>query len=78
MQITNGQRSITVAANKDLVTARLELIAAKARILCEDYKNNKLWDVDLTKGLVDIETEIKSIRSEANIIDSWRYITDNR
>lgn len=45
----------------NIVAARLGLIAAKAKILSEEYKNNKLWDGDLNKKLGEIESEIRLI-----------------
>ena len=45
-------------------TARLELIAAKAKQLALDYKNGKLWAGDLTKGISEISTQIRLIPQE--------------
>ena len=45
-----------------LLIAYLELISAKAKALAEDYKENKLWEGDLSKGLAEIgETLQKAI-----------------
>lgn len=49
----------------DIVSARLDIISAKAKILAEKYKNNQMWDGDLTRGLNEIESEISSIRRES-------------
>ena len=59
--------------NNDIVAARLDVIAAKARILSEQYKNNKLWDGDLERGLSDILSEIESIKREggSNARGQW-------
>lgn len=45
-----------------VITARLDLIAAKAKILAESYKNNKLWGGELKDGIDEIEREIALIR----------------
>jgi len=50
--------------NHELVAARLDLIAAKAKVLATNYRNNQLWDGDLTKGLNEIQAEIESVRRE--------------
>lgn len=59
--------------NNDIVAARLDVIAAKARILSEQYKKNQLWDGDLERGLSDILSEIESIRREvgSNARGQW-------
>lgn len=48
-------------ARDAVIAARLDLIAAKAKILSEQYKNNQLWDGDLSKQLGEIENEIRLI-----------------
>lgn len=48
-------------ARDAVIAARLEIIAAKARILAEKYKNNQLWDGELNQQLNDIEVEIRLI-----------------
>jgi hypothetical protein len=58
-------------AKDDIVAARLDLIAAKARILAEQYKNNQHWDGDLRRGLDEIEREIASIRGGSNERGGW-------
>lgn len=45
----------------DIISARLDLIAAKARILSEQYKTNQLWPGDLKRGIDDILIEINHI-----------------
>lgn len=52
-----------------MIETRLELIAAKAKQLAEDYK--KLWPGDLTLGLNEIEKQIRMIRSEKRDSDPW-------
>lgn len=41
---------------------RLDLIAAKARQLADDYKGGNLWPGDLARGLNEIDTQIEAIR----------------
>lgn len=48
-------------AKDDIIAARLDMIAAKAKILADDYKNNRLWDGDLGRGLGDIRRELDAI-----------------
>ncbi len=55
----------------EIVTARLMVIAAKAKILSEQYKNNQLWGGELERELNAIESEIASIRREANSNRGW-------
>jgi len=55
----------------EIVTARLMVIAAKAKILSEQYKNNQLWGGELERELNAIESEIASIRREANSHRGW-------
>ena len=44
--------------NKEIIIARLELIAAKAKILVNDYRFGKLWGGDLSRGLEELKKEI--------------------
>lgn len=46
-----------------ITTARLEIIAAKARILADKAKGNQFWEGELERGLVEIEREVVSIKS---------------
>ena len=55
----------------EIVTARLMVIAAKAKILSEQYKNNQLWGGELERELDAIESEIASIRREAGSCRGW-------
>lgn len=59
--------------NNDIIAARLDVIAAKARILSEQYKKNQLWGSDLERGLSDILSEIESIKREggSNASGQW-------
>jgi len=50
----------------DTIAARLEIIAAKARILASNYKGGALWPGDLSRGLDEIEAEMNRIRSESS------------
>lgn len=50
----------------ELIAARLELIAAKAKILAASYRENKLWDGELNSGLDMLSHEIVSIRQGGN------------
>lgn len=54
-----------------VITARLEMIAAKARILAENYKNNKMWGGDLQDGLNVLQHEIQMIRNESGNSRHW-------
>jgi len=47
-----------------VIQARLEIISAKAKLLAEKYKNNQLWDGELSKGLDEIQSEISYARGE--------------
>ncbi len=44
-----------------VVLSRLEIIAAKAKILAEKYKNNQFWEGELRDGLAELEAEIAQI-----------------
>jgi len=57
-----------------VIAARLDLIAAKAKILSERYKNNQLWDGELNSGLNEISEEIRKIGSGRR--DTWSYTDD--
>jgi len=59
--------------SNNLIEARLTIIASKAKILAENYKNGKLWDSDLSQGIAEIETEIRAIRQESNQNRGWEY-----
>lgn len=60
-------------SKNDIISARLDLIAAKARILAEQYRNNSMWDDDLNQGLSQIEKEISTIRDNGNAGISSNY-----
>lgn len=49
----------------NLTTARLEIIAAKAKILVEASKRG-FWGGELKRGLEEIEAEISRIQSESS------------
>jgi hypothetical protein len=46
------------------IAIRLELIAAKAKVLASDYKNGKLWEGDLNRGLGEISEQLGLIPRE--------------
>jgi hypothetical protein len=71
MKIMLGRSRIFAVAKDDIIAARLDLIAAKARILAEQYKNNQHWEGDLSRGLDEIEREIAAVRNGRN--DGWAY-----
>lgn len=56
-------------SKNDLVAARLELIAAKAKVMAADYKDGRMWDGDLSKGLDDLLREITHVRNERGSSD---------
>jgi hypothetical protein len=47
--------------SREATQAYLELIAARARQLAEDYKNSRLWGGELTQGLGEIQATINKI-----------------
>lgn len=51
--------------DKDTMVSRLELIAAKAKVLSVDVKNNKLWEGELSLGLREISSHLNSALIEA-------------
>lgn len=63
-------------AKDDIIAARLDLIAAKAKILAEQYKNNQHWEGDLNRGLSEIEREIAAIRNNSNGRSGWATTED--
>jgi hypothetical protein len=48
------------------VIARLEIVAAKATIAAEQYKNNKYWPGELTAALNEIQQELDALYQRAN------------
>jgi hypothetical protein len=46
------------------IAARLDLIAAKAKQLALDYRNGRLWEGDLDRGLGEIRQQLHSIPRE--------------
>ena len=51
--------------DKDIIVSRLDLISAKARVLANDLKKNKLWEGELSLGLREISSHINSALIEA-------------
>jgi hypothetical protein len=57
--------------DKEVIAARLDLIAAKARVLVNDYRQGRLWDGDLSRGLQELKKEIDQVCVESGSGDSW-------
>jgi len=57
--------------DREVITARLDLIAAKAKVLVHDYRQGKLWDGDLRRGLEELKREIDRVCNESGAQDSW-------
>lgn len=55
----------------DIISARLDLIAAKAKILSEQYKSDRGKGNSLEIGLQDIEREIASVRHGIHGDTTW-------
>lgn len=55
----------------EIISARLAVIAAKAKILSEQYKNNQLWGGELDSALKVIENEISAIKRESGSCRGW-------
>ena len=51
--------------DNDKVAMRLDLIAAKAKLLSSDLKNKKLWEGDLVRGIGEIINEAQKAQQEA-------------
>jgi hypothetical protein len=54
-----------------VVAARLEIVAAKAKILAEKYKNNQLWDGELDQGIREITSELTMLGRETSSERGW-------
>lgn len=54
-----------MSVDREVVTARLDLIAAKAKILAAKYRNNQLWEGELSKDMNEIRAEIYAIEEES-------------
>ena len=54
-----------MSADREIVAARLDLIAAKAKILAASYRGSKLWEGELTRGLNEIEVELKAVQRDS-------------
>jgi|WetSurMetagenome_2_1015567.scaffolds.fasta_scaffold595737_2 hypothetical protein len=55
-------------AQDAVIAARLDLIAAKARILAEKYKSNQLWTGELDKQLNEIKAEIVRVFQDRGVM----------
>jgi len=49
----------------EIIAARLDLIAAKAKILAADYRAGRQWPTDLSRGLSELGVELENIRRES-------------
>lgn len=54
-----------MSADREVIAARLDLIAARAKVLANEYRQNKLWEGELTTGLRDIQSQIESVQRES-------------
>lgn len=54
----------------DIVSARLDIIAAKAKILAEASRRG-FWSGELERGLREIETEISELRRGSGSSSQW-------
>ncbi len=54
-----------MSIDKEVIAARLDLIAARARILAADYRGSKLWEGELTKGLNEIQAEVDAAKRDS-------------
>jgi hypothetical protein len=54
-----------MSSDREIVASRLDLIAAKARILAADYRGSKLWEGELTKGLNEIQAEVDAVKRDS-------------
>lgn len=52
--------------NRDLIVARLEMVAAKAKQLALDLSAGRLWPGQLQDGLADIAEQVKLAGTEAS------------
>lgn len=50
----------------ETVAARLEFVAAKARILVNEYRAGRLWEGELSRGLDELRSEIDRAQREDN------------
>lgn len=51
--------------SREIVILKLELIAAKAAQLASDYKNDRLWEGELQRGLGEIATQLRDAEQRA-------------
>lgn len=54
----------------EVLASRLDLIAAKAKIMASDYRNGRMWEGDLSRGLDELLREITYARNERGVPDS--------
>jgi hypothetical protein len=55
--------------SRELISVRLDLIAAKATQLSNDYKGNRLWEGDLSRGLADIREQMNALTADVRTFD---------
>jgi hypothetical protein len=56
---------VIMNVDTEIVSMRLELIAAKAKQLASDVKNHKLWEGDLQKGICELQEQLTQVSNEA-------------
>jgi hypothetical protein len=57
--------NLHMSTDREATAARLDLIAAKAKVLANDYRQNRLWEGDLSKGLAELEAQIEWVQRES-------------
>lgn len=62
----------------NITSARLEILAAKSRILADKYKSGQLWDGELSSSLSEIEAEISVIRRDNRSINDRGWSPGDR
>lgn len=59
-------------ATNDIIAAKLDMIAAKAKAMATSYRTGRLWDGELTSGINEIDRTVDEIRHEYKIALSPR------
>lgn len=54
---------------ENTASIRLELAAAKAKLLAEDIKHDRLWPGELLKRTSDICSDLEAAQSDARRLD---------
>jgi len=47
--------------NRELIQAKLDLIAARAVLLAQEYKENRLWGGELHLGLGEVASQANTL-----------------